>query len=223
MTRSGTTDTLNYSFVIKQIAAGLLGLVIAIVAVQSNGLALLRRWWAVAGILLLSMVLLVLTPLIGPRINGAQRWLDFGVIMFQPSELAKVALITGLAWYLALIAERVRVVWYGVVLPLFAFGVLAVLILATRDLGSVVILALVFWAMLFFAGANWLYLTTIGLLAVPFAGYFLVFQTTYRFERLLAFVDPWNTGSPAGYHLRQKFDCHRERWLVWHGSRSRHE
>ena len=130
---------------------------------------------------------LLAARLFGPRINGAQRWIDLGPVNVQPSELAKIAMLVALAWYLQYIAERVRVVWHGVIIPGLALAFVSLLILVTRDLGSVVILAGLFWWMLFFAGANWIYLTSLLVLVMPAAWYVLVFMESYRLERMLAF------------------------------------
>ena len=62
----------------------------------------------------------------------------------QPSELAKIAMLVALAWYLQHIVS-VRVVWHGVIIPGIALAFVSLLILVTRDLGSVVILAGLFW------------------------------------------------------------------------------
>ena len=89
--------------------------------------------------------------------------------------------------------------------PLFLFGVYAVLVYKTRDLGSVVVMAVVLWSMLFFSGSRWLYVTLLGVCFLPLVSYMAVLMTAYRRERILAFVDPWNASGPAGYHLQQSY------------------
>jgi cell division protein FtsW len=79
------------------------------------------------------------------------------------------------------------------------------LVYLTKDLGSVVVMAVVLGAMLVFAGAPWWYLLTVSLPCVPALVYLTVFQVSYRRDRLLAFLDPWNAEGPAAYHLRQSF------------------
>ena len=188
--RTDDPAALNVSFLLKQTAAMVLGLVVVLVGARWPGLAGLKKPWVAVALYGVACLGLVLAKLIGPRINGAQRWLDLGPINVQPSEIAKIAMVVALAWYLNVIAERVRVVWYGVLLPGVALAFMALLILLTKDLGSVVILAGLFWWMLFFAGANWWYLTSLLIFVMPAAWYVLVFMETYRLERMLAFLDP---------------------------------
>jgi cell division protein FtsW len=201
--RTDDPSALNISFLVKQSAALVLGLLVAIIGARWPGIAGLKKPWVAIALYAVACLGLIAAKLVGPRINGAQRWLDLGPINVQPSEIAKIAMVVALAWYLNVIAERVRVVWYGVLLPGVALAFMAVLILLTKDLGSVVILAGLFWWMLFFAGANWWYLTSLLIFVMPAAWYVLVFMETYRLERMLAFLDPWNTPSSAGYHLQQ--------------------
>jgi cell division protein FtsW len=148
---------------------------------------------------------LALVHLIGRENHGAKRWIDLGPINLQPAELAKFALVLAAAWHLSRVAERVRSSWYGVLMPLCGFALVAGLVYMTKDLGSVVVMAVVLGAMILYAGAPWWYLLLVGLPCVPALLYYTVFQVAYRRDRLLAFIDPWNADGPAAYHLRQSF------------------
>jgi cell division protein FtsW len=202
--RQAALNSLNYGFLVKQALALVVGLAVA-VSLSCFGSRRLRQWWVVALISVVSVGSLLAVLLIGREINGARRWIDLGPINLQPAELAKFALVLIAAWHLTRIAERVRVNWYGVLLPLAAFSFVAGLVYLTRDLGSVVVMAVVLGAMLFFAGARWWYF--LGLIGgcLPALLFTTVYQVAYRRERMLAFWDPWNAEGPTGHHLRQSF------------------
>lgn len=188
--------------VIRQAVAMLLGLGAALL-LSRLGTTWLRHPAVVLTVLCGTLVVLALTPVIGTTRNGATRWINLGVVLVQPAEFAKLALIVVVAWHLVRVEERVRVAWYGVLVPVGAFLLLALLVYSTRDLGSVVIMATILFAMLFYAGANWIYTSLLGLGCAPIVLWVTVFQTAYRRNRLLAFLDPLDPHNPAGYHLRQ--------------------
>ncbi len=195
--RTGAT-----AFLVRQLAAFGIGTALAL-TLGSLGPGFLRRTWLVAALAIGVPLVLALTPHLGAARNGATRWIDLGPIMIQPAELAKVALIVVMAWYLVKVEERVRVTWNGVLLPLLAFGILAVLVFRTRDLGSVVILAGVMWVMWVYSGANWIYSTVLGICCLPMGLYIGVFKEGYRFDRVMAFArDPLDPGNAEAYQLR---------------------
>jgi len=142
------------------------------------------------------LLLLVLFPGVGHRAGGAQRWIDLGVINFQPTEFAKLATILYLAsWFIH--RERQRFFSF-----LFLLSFLMVLILAQPDMGTAIIIFLLSITIYFIAGFE---LHFLGLL-LPFsiaAGWILVKISPYRFKRLSAFFDP--TLDPLGitYHINQ--------------------
>lgn len=201
---SAGSEGITYSFLIKQAIAMCAGAVAAMV-VSGLGAERLRQGWVVALVVVGALGSLGLVHVLGREINGAKRWIDLGPINLQPAELAKFALVIAAAWHLARVAERVRSSWHGVLLPLAGFALVAGLVYMTKDLGSVVVMGVVLGAMILFAGAPWWYLVSMGLLCAPTLLYVTVFQVSYRRDRLLAFLDPWNSEGPAAYHLRQSF------------------
>ena len=202
---SGAKDGgITYSFLIKQAVAMAIGAIVAMV-ISSLGAERLRQGWLVALVVSAALGSLALVQVVGRENHGAKRWIDLGPINLQPAELAKFALVLAAAWHLSRVAERVRSSWYGVLLPLIGFALVAGLVYMTKDLGSVVVMGVVLGAMILFAGAPWWYLLLVGLPCVPAMLYYTVFQVAYRRDRLLAFLDPWNADGPAAYHLRQSF------------------
>src|SRR5260370_783833 len=110
----GAKDSpLNYSFLVKQAAGVVAGLVIA-ATISLFGAERLRQTWVIVLLAGGTILALVAVHALGREINGAKRWIDLGPINLQPSEIAKFALVVIAAWYLTRVAEKVRVPWNGV-------------------------------------------------------------------------------------------------------------
>ncbi|MCB1246266.1 MAG: rod shape-determining protein RodA, partial [Acidimicrobiia bacterium] len=138
----------------------------------------------------ISIGLLVLVFLVGDSAGGAQRWIDLGFLRFQPSEVAKVAVILAVA---ALLATREPpLTWVAVAKTLVLVGVPAGLIFLQPDLGTMLVLAFVALAMLFTAGATTRQLAFLGVAAIIITvGVFqLNLIKQYQIDRLTAFADP---------------------------------
>ena len=148
----------------------------------------------------LLMLVLVLVPGIGKVAGGARRWINLGLVNFQPAELAKVVLVIYLAHSLSRKREKVRLFSIGFLPHLLVTGLMVVLCLLERDMGTGVIMLLVLFTMLFAAGARVSYLVGAILLALP-VGWKLITGTPYRMERWLAYLDPWGHRDGAGFQL----------------------
>jgi cell division protein FtsW len=147
---------------------------------------LLRRW--VYPLLLVALALLAVALVFPPR-NGARRWIWLGPQSFQPVEIAKLALITYLAYSLGKKADRVKTFTVGFVPHLVVCAAMMALLLAQPDLGSSVVLAATTLGMLFVAGARISYILFALLAAAPVA-YHLVVGTPWRMHRFLAYFNP---------------------------------
>ncbi|HET6923707.1 MAG TPA: putative lipid II flippase FtsW [Anaeromyxobacteraceae bacterium] len=162
-----------------------------------------RRLERLAGPLLLATLaalVLVLIPGVGRSAGGARRWLDLGPMSFQPAEAAKVALVLWLARSLGRQREKVRLFSVGFLPHALVTGVLVLLVLAERDLGTAVLLVLLLLAMLFAAGARLGILLGALLVAIPVA-WKLVAGTPYRMQRIAAFLDPWRHRDGVGFQI----------------------
>ncbi len=189
----------QFFFLKRQLVAAGVGIGLLVVALRLGH----RRAAALAYPLLgatLVLMALVLVPGLGREAGGARRWLDLGLVRFQPAELAKVALVLYLAHSLARKKDKVRMFSIGVLPHLLVTGALVLLYLAQRDLGSGVILFLVFVAMLFAAGAKVTILLAGVVAAIPIAWH-VVRSTPYRYARVVAWLDPEAHRSGAGYQL----------------------
>ena len=164
-----------------------------------------HRWRRCIGLLLVAsggMMALVLVPGVGVGANGATRWLGYGPLTIQPSELAKLAVIVFAADLLARRADRAYD-WRLTLKPVMVvFGVFAVLLMLQPNLGTTIIMAAIVLAMLFVAGVPGKPLgVTIGLLAA--GATFFAFAEPYRFRRLMAFRDPWADPLNTGFQTIQ--------------------
>ncbi|CAI2101141.1 MULTISPECIES: cell division protein FtsW [Serratia] len=152
--------------------------------------------------LLLSIVLLLVVLVVGSSVNGASRWISLGPLRIQPAELSKLSLFCYLASYLVRKVEEVRSNFWGFCKPMGVMVVLAVLLLAQPDLGTVVVLFITTLAMLFLAGAKmWQFLAIIG--SGVFAVVLLIIAEPYRMRRVTSFWNPWADPFGSGYQLTQ--------------------
>ncbi|MCF8061390.1 MAG: rod shape-determining protein RodA [Deltaproteobacteria bacterium] len=153
---------------------------------------------------LLSLGLLVVVLVTGAVTSGSQRWISIGGVNLQPSELAKFAVILALAKFFAEHGEhretyRLRDLWQ----PFLIIALPCALILEEPDLGTSLLLVIVSFSMVLFAGVRWqsLALLTSGFLAAaPF-----VWSTleAYQKKRILTFLRPDMDPLGAGYHINQ--------------------
>ncbi|MCU5772676.1 cell division protein FtsW [Erwiniaceae bacterium BAC15a-03b] len=160
-------------------------------------------WQRYSNIMLLASVLMLLIVLVvGSSVNGASRWIALGPLRIQPAELSKLSLFCYLASYLVRKVEEVRNNFWGFCKPMGVMVVLAVLLLAQPDLGTVVVLFVTTLAMLFLAGAKlWQFLAIIG--SGIFAVCLLIVAEPYRMRRVTSFWDPWEDPFGSGYQLTQ--------------------
>ncbi len=156
-------------------------------------------WLIFIAVLFLVVVLL---PGVGQEYHGARRWMRWRGFGFQPSEVAKLALILFSALYLSQKPERAESFLRGV-LPLLALaGVMALLILLEPDFGTAVLCVVLTIGVIFLAGARMSHLVPIAMVGGPLAA-LLMITRDYRCDRLVAFLDPWKYQQGIGYHLSQ--------------------
>ena len=185
-------------FLKRQVVYALLGLVLMVVASRVS----FRALRPLAPILIVASLALLLGVLgLGQAVNGARRWISVGPAVFQPSELAKLALAIWAAVYLTRKRppQRLADLWRPIGLLTTVF---CVLLLAEPDLGTAIVILLMLAAMLLVAGTP---VRTLGA-GVSIAGavsLLAVWFEPYRRARLFSFINPWQDAQGAGYQTVQ--------------------
>ena len=156
---------------------------------------------AVYGFLAVTVIGLIAVFAFG-EINGAQRWIRFGSFSIQPSELAKIALPLFLAYFLVKNEGRVTDLKSTVLPCLGVLGLLSALIVLEPDLGTTIVLSIIFGAVYFSAGAKIIHVAAVAATMILMAGA-MVIVAPWRMERIMAFVDPFKHSDGAGYQVVQ--------------------
>ncbi|KTD05626.1 putative lipid II flippase FtsW [Fluoribacter gormanii] len=190
-----------FHFLIRQACYLFAGLMIALIVIRTDSSVWERISMPMLLICLL-MLLIVLVPGIGRSVNGSRRWLAFGPIGVQVSELAKLTMIFYLSGYLVRQQKAVSNSILGFIKPMVILGVVSFLLLLEPDFGATVVISGTVMAMLFLAGVKLRYY--IGLMIVVMGALAcLAVSSPYRVARLTAFLDPWADQYNSGYQLTQ--------------------
>lgn len=193
------SDSLWSSFLVKQGAAAVLGLLAMAVVMHVDYRTLSRP--VVVYALLSGVLVLLVVVLFAPTLNETRRWLFLGPVSVQPSELAKLALVPFLAYQIDKKLDRVNEPQLLVPCAVVS-SLLAGLILLQPDLGTAVLLMATAGAVLFLAGLSWRWLIGAGAVLLP-ALWLLVINVPYRRARLLSFLHPEADPQGSGYQALQ--------------------
>ncbi len=187
----------SYFFLKKQALFALVGL-IALVIARHFPYRLWRSLAYPAVAVAFGLLTAVLISGWGHTAGGAARWLQVAGFTFQPSELARIALVVYLAYSMSKKNERVREFAIGFVPHIIVLAMLLVPMMLQPDFGSVVILALLAGIMMFTGGVPLRHLFLSALLLLP-AGVYLLVSAEYRIRRLMSFLNPWDYPASEGY------------------------
>lgn len=190
----------QFFYVVKQGIWTLIGFVVMFVAMQFDYKHLKNRK-VVYGLLIITAVML-LAVFAFPRINGAHRWIKLSKFSIQPSELAKLTLAIFLAYFLERHAGDEGRFWHTFVPCALVTGALTLLIVMEPDLGTAMMLAVLFMVITFTAGARLLHL---GMAAAPaLVGLLgLLILVPWRMKRMVTFLDPWADPQNSGFQVVQ--------------------
>ncbi len=190
-----------YFFVKRQAVWLGVGLVVCTAAAIVDYHFWLRTWWIWFGIALIALAF-CFVPHFGMRINGSRRWVSLGVATFQPSEIAKVAVIFFLAaWFANREKESSRLL-QGFVIPFAIVCTSLILIVTEVDLGTTALIGATMFVVMFVAGTH---PALLGLLSLCGLGGILFVAThmSERMGRLAAFMDPERFKDDAGLQQMQ--------------------
>src|SRR3954451_17198151 len=189
------------AYLVKYLMYGAVGLGVMHLLARHD-LARVRRYTPMLLVAAFVMLLLVLIPGIGVRVNGARRWLGAGPLQFQAAEVMKLALVLHASAVLSG-ARRGAPTLRRVARPIFLPGGCAVLLIAAQpDLGTALVICFTLAALLVAAG---LPMRQLGLVAATGALFVLLFALfePYRRARLTAFLNPWADAGGSGFQSVQ--------------------
>jgi cell division protein FtsW len=197
-------QSVGLDFAMRQLSGALLGGVLLLLASRQD----YYRWRTLAWPLLLVTLLLLLIPVlpfttgIAPTVNGARRWIEIGPVGFQPSELARVAVVVWCAMLAAKKGKQIREFKKGMLPFIVVLGLVSVLILLQPNLSMATLVALLGGLVLFASGAK------IGhFILLSGAAVILVFHqirdAQYRLARLVTFLNPGDETTEAGFQIHQ--------------------
>jgi len=190
----------QYYYVIKQGIWTSIGFVVMLATMQFD-YNRLRDRRIVYGLLLLTVLMLLAVFAFG-RVNGAHRWIKFKGFSIQPSELSKLVLALFLAYFLERHAGDEQSFGRTFVPCAFITGLLAVLVVAEPDLGTAMMLAVIFGVLIYTAGARLLHLGMVAAPALVGVAGLLIF-VPFRMRRMIMFLDPWADPQGSGFQVVQ--------------------
>ena len=159
----------------------------------------LSSWMFIAG---LTLLVIVLIPGVGVKVNGSVRWISLAGLRIQVSEVIKFISVVYMAGYVTRHQEDVQHSTYGLVKPLLLFSIACILLLMEPDFGSVVVILAIAMGMMYLSGARlWQFLILITVLII--LGVLLVYFSPYRWARITGFINPWDNAQGSGFQLVQ--------------------
>jgi cell division protein FtsW len=154
--------------------------------------------WALIGII----IVLALTFVFAPKVKGAQRWINLGIIQFQPSEAAKLVLIMHLSFMLEKMGDEIKDFKNGFIFPLIWVGAVFVLVLVQPNVSTSLIIAMISFSLLYVSGAKIKHiLGIISTAGVAVGGVIMLFN--HSRERVLTFIESLMTGSDINMQVKQ--------------------
>lgn len=193
----------DYYFLKRQLLVGIIPGMMALYFFQKTDY---HRWQkVVVPLFLLNIILLILVfiPGIGLKVYGASRWVQIGPLLFQPSEMTKLAVILYLAaWFAGKSKEKISDFFEGLIPFAAIFSVIGFLIMKQPDTGTLGVIFLISLAIFFTAGARIAHLVAllgVGTVALGI----MIKMAPYRLQRLLVFLNPDADPQGVGYHVNQ--------------------
>ncbi len=189
----------GYFFLQKQAMFSLIGIVVLVVF-SYIPFRLYRVFAYPVLAAAIAMLVAVVFSGLGVTAGGSARWLQLGPVQFQPSELARLALVIYMAYSMSKKGEQLRDFYVGFLPHFLVLGLFTGLLLVQPDFGSIVIFAALTWIMLFVGGCRITHLLSVIVVLAPMAWLFMT-HAEYRVKRLMSFMDPWQYPADEGYQI----------------------
>ena len=178
----------SYYFITRQLSFAIVGFALMMFFSRIKYKVIAKFAWIIAGISVVMLILVLLLPEVKP---GFKRWLDLGFIQFQPSEVAKFALILLLSYLISKSPKKMKETKY----QLFLMGIIVftcLLIVAENHLSATILVFLIGFVIMFIGGLSWKIIIAMGGLGV--LGFFVAVFTgfiSYAMDRIKYWIDPW--------------------------------
>jgi cell division protein FtsW len=194
----------NYSqayFLQRHVMALAIAFVVALVTVQVP-ISFWEKQAPVIFVISLMLLVVVLVPFIGKVVNFSRRWIPLGIMNFQPSELAKLAIALYAANYMVRRMDARENFFRAVTPMVVAVAFVGVLLLRQPDMGAFIVIATIAMGILFLGGVNARMFFLIAAVIIVTFAVIIAFDDLRR-ERILAYLDPWNPkyAQGKGYQL----------------------
>ncbi|MDQ7090808.1 MAG: putative lipid II flippase FtsW [Methylococcales bacterium] len=161
-----------------------------------------EKYGSVLFIFGLFLLVLVLVPGLGVKVNGSSRWLSLMGVRIQTSELMKFASVIYVSGYVVRHQAVVETDFFGLLKPLLLFLLACVLLLLEPDFGSAVVLLTIAMSVMYLGGARlWQFVILITVISVLAKE--LIYNSAYRLARITSFLDPWADAQDTGFQLVQ--------------------
>jgi cell division protein FtsW len=197
----------SYTYVTRQATFAVIGIVLMLVISKWD----YHKYEKYARIAYIgSIIVLALVPILGSSAKGATRWLEIGPIRFQPSEVAKIALIIFYASWLTKNKDNLKRPVKGFLKPILYFIPIGIILIVFQDhLSATIIIVLIVAIMMLMAGVRLRYFLTIGSLGVVGGAGVLwamakfTEKGAYRISRITTFINPWSDAQGDGWQIIQ--------------------
>lgn len=191
-------------FARRQLMGALAGIVVLLVFARVDYHLWQRRGWLILGLAAALLLILVLpfTQAVVTVENGARRWMKLGFFSFQPSEVAKFAVVVWAAMLATKKGDAVREFKQGLLPFMVIIIPVSTLVLLEPDLSTASLLVLLVAIVLFTAGAKIGHFLVIGLAAMPVLWQVIV-SAPYRFQRIASFLSPGTELADASWQIQQ--------------------
>ncbi len=189
----------SYHFFHRQLQTMLLGgVLVALICWLPRSFINKLHYWGIGVVL----VMLVLCLIIGPKINGSQRWLDFHFMMVQPMEFARIALVMYLAYFMSSKQTMIREFSRGLLPPTLITLLMCLLLVLQPDLGGTIIMLAILFFMCLGGGTRGWYLVMVLILAAVLVVALIIVEP-YRWARWTAYLEPFANARGSGYQIVQ--------------------
>ncbi|MBA2458289.1 MAG: cell division protein FtsW [Gemmatimonadales bacterium] len=197
-------ENAGMEFVARQIVGALVGGALLLLASRQD----YYRWRLLAWPLLLVTIAFLLIPLLpftramAPEVNGARRWVDLGPVNFQPSELARLAVVVWCAMLASKKGSQIREFKRGVLPFILVLGLVSLLILLQPNLSVATLIVMLGGLVLFTSGAKIGHFILLGGVALVLV-FHQIRDVQYRLARLVTFLNPGDAQTEAGFQIHQ--------------------